>query len=34
VAVKVGLSANGFVQIEPIGGAKLVKGDRVVIGTK
>jgi hypothetical protein len=34
VAVKVGLSANGFAQIEPIGGAKLVKGDRVVIGTK
>jgi hypothetical protein len=34
VAVKVGLSANGFAQVEPIGGAKLVKGDRVVIGTK
>jgi Putative peptidoglycan binding domain len=34
VPVKVGLSAGGYAQIDPIGGASLGKGDRVVVGTK
>jgi hypothetical protein len=34
VRVKTGLSAGGFVQVEAIAGAKLNRGDRVVIGTR
>ncbi|MGE0305531.1 MAG: peptidoglycan-binding protein, partial [Acidimicrobiia bacterium] len=34
VTVKVGLSAQGFVQITPVGGAELRAGERVVVGIK
>ena len=33
VAVTVGLSAEGYAEITPIGGAVLQEGDRVVVGT-
>lgn len=32
VTVRVGLSAQGYAQVTPAGGARLAKGDRVVVG--
>ena len=32
VAVKLGLQASGYIEVEPLGGASLSEGDRVIVG--